>query len=190
MISEEEAAVEAVLLSAVEPVPPGLLGELLEKPAGAVEELCAHLAASYQEEGRGFRLTKVAGGYRLHTAKEMAPYVERFALEGVSQRLSAAALETLAIIAYKQPVTRGQISALRGVNCDGVARLLEQRGYIEVVGTADGPGKPSLYGTTPTFLERLGINSLDDLPPAYEALPGSEALGEVEGMFRAAGPGD
>ena len=110
----------------------------------------------------------------------MAPYVERFANRDVSHRLSTAALETLAIVAYRQPVSRGQISSLRGVNVDGVTRLLEQRGYIEVVGRADGPGQPALYGTTDLFLERLGLDSLAQLPPVEDFLPGPEVAGEFE----------
>jgi segregation and condensation protein B len=106
--------------------------------------------------------------------------VERFANREVSHRLSTAALETLAIVAYRQPVSRGQISALRGVNVDGVTRLLEQRGYIEIVGHAGGPGQAALYGTTELFLERLGLDSLDELPPAEGFLPGPEVAGDLE----------
>src|SRR5580704_14879365 len=126
-------AVEAVLLVAVEPVAPGLLAELLEEPVERVEEALDALAQGYASQGRGFMLVRIAGGARLQTHPDLAPYVERFANRGVSHRLSTAALETLAIVAYRQPVSRGQISALRGVNVDGVTRLLEQRGYIAVV---------------------------------------------------------
>ena len=125
-----------------------------------VEEVLTELAQSYEREQRGFVLARIAGGARLQTHPDMAPYVERFANREVSHRLSTAALETLAIVAYRQPVSRGQISSLRGVNVDGVSRLLEQRGYIEVVGHADGPGQPALFGTTDLFLERLGLDSL------------------------------
>jgi segregation and condensation protein B len=114
----------------------------------------------------------------------MAPYVERLANRDVSHRLSTAALETLAIVAYRQPVSRGQISNLRGVNVDGVVRLLEQRGYIEVVGRADGPGQPVLYGTTDLFLERLGLDTIGQLPPVEDFLPGPEVVGELEGGLR------
>ena len=119
-------------------------------------------------------------GRRLQTHPDLAPYVERFANRDVSHRLSTAALETLAIVAYRQPVSRGQISALRGVNVDGVVRLLEQRGYIEVVGRAEGPGQPVLFGTTDLFLERLGLDSLDELPAVEDFLPGPEVAGELE----------
>ena len=139
-LPEEYRAIEAVLLSAVEPVPPTMLAELLEMPVERVEAACAELAAGYEAEGRGFVLARVAGGYRYQTHPDLAPFVERFAMEGVSSRLSSAALETLAIVAYRQPVSRAQIAALRGVNVDGVVRLLEQRGYIAAVGHAAGPG--------------------------------------------------
>src|SRR6202789_895345 len=172
--------IEAILLVAVEPIAPQLLAELVEVPVEQVEEVLTELAQSYDRERRGFVLARIAGGSRLQTDPAMAPYVERFANRDVSHRLSTAALETLAIVAYRQPVSRGQISSLRGVNVDGVTRLLEQRGYIEVVGRADGPGQPALYGTTDLFLERLGLNSLSQLPPVEDFLPGPEVAGEFE----------
>jgi segregation and condensation protein B len=183
-LSEEHRAVEAVLLSAVEPVPPTLLAELLEISAERVEAVCAELATSYESEGRGFVLARVAGGYRYQTHPDLAPFVERYAMEGVSSRLSSAALETLAIVAYRQPVSRAQIAALRGVNVDGVVRLLEQRGYIAVVGHAPGPGQPTLYGTTAAFLEKLGLFSLEDLPPVQELLPGQDVVEQLEERLR------
>jgi segregation and condensation protein B len=173
-------AVEAVLLVAVEPVPPGLLAELLEVPVEQVEEALDALAQEYTASGRGFVLARIAGGARLQTHPDLAPYVERFANRDVSPRLSTAALETLAIVAYRQPVSRGQISSLRGVNVDGVTRLLEQRGYIAVVGHAEGPGQPALFGTTDLFLERLGMDSLTQLPPVEDFLPGPEVAGQFE----------
>ena len=172
--------IEAILLVAVEPLPPQLLAELLEERVERVQEALDELARSYEQDRRGFVLARIAGGARLQTHPDLAPYVERFAKRAVSQRLSTAALETLAIVAYRQPVSRGQISSLRGVNVDGVTRLLEQRGYIEVVGHADGPGQAALYGTTDLFLERLGLDTLDQLPPAEEFLPGPEVAGDME----------
>jgi segregation and condensation protein B len=171
---------EAILLVAVEPLPPQLLAELVEEPVERVEEALAELAQSYERERRGFVLARIAGGARLQTHPDLAPYVERFANREVSHRLSTAALETLAIVAYRQPVSRGQISSLRGVNVDGVTRLLEQRGYIEVVGHAEGPGLAALYATTDLFLERLGLDSLDQLPPAEGFLPGPDVAGDLE----------
>ena len=190
MTAEElHRAIEAVILVAVEPVPAGLLAELLEEPVDRVEAACDELAASYLAQGRGFTLARVAGGLRYQTHPEMAPYVERFANREVSHRLSTAALETLAIVAYRQPVSRAQISNLRGVNVDGVVRLLEQRGYIEAVGRAEGPGQPVLYGTTDLFLERLGIDRIDQLPPVEDFLPGPDVVGELEGALRPSAPG-
>jgi segregation and condensation protein B len=179
-------AIEAILLVAVEPVPPGLLAELLEEPIEKVEGALGDLATGYEAESRGFVLTRIAGGARLQTHPDLAPYVERFANRDVSHRLSTAALETLAIVAYRQPVSRAQISSLRGVNVDGVTRLLEQRGYIEVVGRAEGPGQPALYGTTDLFLERLGMSSLAQLPPVEDFLPGPEVAAELELDLQAA----
>ena len=118
MGSEEARAIEAILMVAEEPVEPQLMGQLLEMSPRKVEELCAELAADYENDDRGFVLVRVAGGYRFQSHPDLAPYVERFVLEGQSARLSAAALETLAIVAYKQPVSRAQLSAIRGVNAD------------------------------------------------------------------------
>ena len=177
---ELNRTMEAILHVAVEPLPPRLLAELVEEPVERVEDALAELAQSYERDRRGFVLTRIAGGARLQTHPDLAPYVERFANREVSHRLSTAALETLAIVAYRQPVSRGQISSLRGVNVDGVTRLLEQRGYIEVVGHAEGPGQAALFGTTDLFLERLGLDSLDQLPPAAGFLPGPEVAGDLE----------
>ena len=178
--------IEAILLVAVEPLPPQLLAELLEEPVERIEEALADLGQSYEHERRGFVLARIAGGARLQTHPDLAPYVERFANREVSHRLSTAALETLAIVAYRQPVSRGQISALRGVNVDGVTRLLEQRGYIAVVGHAEGPGQPALFGTTDLFLERLGLDSLDQLPAVEDFLPGPEVAGDFERELQSA----
>jgi segregation and condensation protein B len=187
MTAEELArAIEAVLLVAVEPVPAGLLAELLEEPVDRVESACEALGSSYAAEGRGFVLARIAGGFRYQTHPDLSAYVERFANRDVSHRLSTAALETLAIVAYRQPVSRAQISSLRGVNVDGVVRLLEQRGYIEAVGRADGPGQPVLYGTTDLFLERLGLNRIDQLPAVEDFLPGAEVAAEMEERLRPA----
>lgn len=183
-LPEAQRAIEAVLLAAVEPITPNLLAELLELPVEQVESACADLAARYEADGHGFALARVAGGYRFQTHPDMAPFVERFAMEGMSSRLSSAALETLAIVAYKQPVSRAQVAALRGVNVDGVVRLLVQRGVIAEVGHAPGPGQPVLYGTTAAFLEKLGLDSLDQLPPVEDLLPGPEVVEQLEEQLR------
>jgi segregation and condensation protein B len=178
--AELARTIEAILLVAVEPLAPQLLAELLEEPVERVDEAIDRLARAYEEERRGFVVARIAGGARFATHPDLAPYVERFANRDVSHRLSTAALETLAIVAYRQPVSRGQISALRGVNVDGVSRLLEQRGYIAVVGHADGPGQPALFGTTDLFLERLGLDSLAQLPAVEDFLPGPDVAADLE----------
>ncbi len=184
-LSETHRALEAILLVADEPVPPALLAQLLEEPTERIEALCGELAAGYEIDGHGFVLARVAGGYRFQTAPDLAPYIERFVLEGQSARLSAAALETLAIVAYKQPLSRAQVAAIRGVNVDGVMRTLQQRGYIEEVARDPGPGQAVLFGTTRLLLERLGINSLDDLPALGEFVPGPEMVEALEQGLRA-----
>jgi len=173
-------ALEAILMVAEEPLPPALLAKLVGAPINEVEEICENLAAEYVAEGRGFILARIAGGYRFQTATEQAPYVERFVLDGQSARLSAAALETLAVIAYKQPVSRNQIASIRGVNVDAVMRTLQQRGYVDEVARDPGPGQAVLYGTTPTFLERLGIDSVEDLPLLGEFFPEADVVEALE----------
>ena len=182
--TETHRALEAILLVADEPAEPNLLAQLLEVPPARVEELCAELAARYEVDGHGFVLVKVAGGWRYQTAPDLAAYVERFALEGQSARMSAAALETLAIVAYKQPLSRAQIGAIRGVNVDGVMRTLQHRGYIEEVARDPGPGQAVLFGTTRLFLEKLGLSSLDDLPPLGEFVPSAEVVEALEQGLR------
>jgi segregation and condensation protein B len=184
MAGEAARAIEAILMVAEAPVEPGLLAQLLEVAPGRVEELCGELAAEYEAGDRGFVLVRVAGGYRFQSHPDLAPYVERFVLEGQTARLSAAALETLAIVAYKQPVSRAQIAAIRGVNADGVLRALEQRGYITEVARDPGPGQALLYGTTGILLERLGLDTLDDLPPLADFVPGPEIMESLEQSLR------
>jgi len=177
-------AVEAILLVAEEPIPSELLAKLVGTTVSDIDEVCGVLAAEYEADSRGFMLARVAGGYRYQTRPEQAPYVERYVLEGQSSRLSAAALETLAVVAYKQPVSRNQISAIRGVNVDGVMRTLQQRGYVDEVARDPGPGQAVLYGTTPTFLERLGLDSVGDLPPLGEFFPDTEIVEALERGLR------
>ena len=179
-----EAAVEAVLTVASEPVSARLLAELLEMSVERVETLCRELAASYEEEGRWFSLARVAGGYRLQSHGAYAGYVERFVLDGAPSKLSAAALETLAVVAYKQPVSRAQLSAIRGVNADGVLRLLVARGYVAEVGRDRGPGQAVLFGTTQGFLEKLGLDTLSDLPPLSGFVPSADTVEMLERALR------
>lgn len=177
-------AIEALVLVAEAPVEPHLLAQLLEVPAPRIEEICALLAKDYELADRGFELVRVAGGYRFQTRADLAPYLERFVLEGQASRLSAAALETLAIVAYKQPLSRAQVSAIRGVNVEGVMRTLQHRGYIAEVGRDPGPGQAVLYGTTPLFLEKLGLDSLDELPPLAQFVPGADVVEALEEGLR------
>jgi segregation and condensation protein B len=180
VIVEARRAIEAVVMAAVEPVEPQVLAQLVEIPVREVEAVCTDLAEEYEREGRGFALVRVAGGYRFQTHGDMAPYVERFVLEGQTVRLSPAALETLAIIAYKQPVSRAQLSAIRGVNVESTLATLTQRGYVEEVGHDPGPGQAILYGTTSLFLERLGIDSVRDLPELAEFVPEPSVVEALE----------
>jgi segregation and condensation protein B len=184
MASEARRAIEAIVMVADEPVDPQMLAQLLEVSVSGVEEMCAELAEAYDAEDRGFQLIRVAGGYRFQSHPDLAPYVERYVLDGQSARLSAAALETLAIVAYKQPVSRAQIGAIRGVNADGVIRTLQTRGYISEVGRDPGPGQAVLYGTTTLFLEKLGLDRLDDLPPLADFVPGPEIMDALETSLR------
>ena len=178
--TEMRRAIEAILMVAEEPVAPDLLAQLLEISPREVEAICDELVEAYDNDDRGFVLVRVAGGYRYQSHEDLAPYVERFVLEGQSARLSAAALETLAIVAYKQPVSRAQVSAIRGVDVDGVMRTLQHRGYIEEVARDPGPGLALLYGTSRLFLERLGLDSLDQLPPLGQFVPGAEVVEALE----------
>jgi segregation and condensation protein B len=184
MNDEARRAVEAILMVADEPIETQLLAQVTETNPAELEEALTALALDYQAQERGFVLVRVAGGWRYQSHPDLAPYVERFVLEGQTARLSAAALETLAIVAYKQPISRAQIAAIRGVNVDGVVRTLEQRGYITEVGRDPGPGTPSLFGTTAQFLERLGIDSVGDLPPIAEFVPGPEVVEALEQGLR------
>jgi segregation and condensation protein B len=187
MASEESRAIEAIVMQADEPVEPHLLAQLLEVSPSRIEELCSELAASYDGDDRGFVLVRVAGGYRFQSHADLAPYVERFVREGQAARLSAAALETLAIVAYKQPVSRLQVASIRGVNAEAVMRTLEHRGYVEEVGRDPGPGQAVLYGTTRDFLEKLGMDSLEDLPPLGDFVPGPEVAEALEAGLRPEG---
>lgn len=155
---------EALLFVSDEPLTPAVLSQALEVDRRTVETMCERLQVELEERGSGLVLRNVAGGWRLFTHPDTQPQVERFVLSSRQARLTKAALETLAIVAYKQPATRHQVSAIRGVNSDGVLRALSDRGLIEEAGRDEGPGRAVLYATTPQFLERLGLPSLAALP--------------------------
>ena len=182
--AEAVRAIEAIVLVAQEPVPSELLAQLVELPVTKVDEVCGHLASAYAEAGHGFTIAKVAGGWRFQTHADMAPYVERFILDGQRARLSGAALETLAIIAYKQPISRLQIASIRGVDPDAVMRTLHGRGYIAPTGRDEGPGQAVLWGTTDLFLEKLGVASLGDLPPIASFVPDASIVETLERTLR------
>lgn len=181
------AALEAVLMVADEPVPAVRLAAVLALPVARVEELLAGLAAEYRGERggrpRGFELRRAGEGWRIYSGAAYADVVGRFVVDGQTARLTQAALETLAVVAYRQPVTRGQVSAVRGVNVDGVMRTLTARGLVAEVGTDPSSGAV-LYATTGYFLERMGVSSLDELPPLAPYLPDIDAL---EGVDQAIG---
>ena len=155
---------EALLFVSDEPLAPAVLAQALEVDRRRADRLCGSLAQDLEDRGSGLVLRNVAGGWRLFTHPDTASNVERFVLSSRQARLTKASLETLSIVAYKQPVTRHQISSIRGVNSDGVLRALQDRGLIAEVGREETPGRPVLYGTTPEFLERLGLASITSLP--------------------------
>src|ERR1700749_3306751 len=164
------ASLEAIMLVADEPVTAVVLAQVLERPTGEITELLRTTAAAYEQEERGFDLREIAGGWRFYSREECAPVVERFVSEGQEVRLTQAALETLAVVAYRQPVSRARVSAVRGVNCDGVMRTLTLRGLVEDSGTDPETGA-ILYRTSGYLLERLGLASLDELPDLAPFLP-------------------
>ncbi len=172
---------EALLFVSDEPVSSTVIAQALDVDRREADELCEELSRAYEARGAGIVLRNVGGGWRLSTHPDASSVVEQYVLASRHVRLTKAALETLAIVAYKQPVTRHQVSAIRGVNSDGVLRALIDRGLVTEVGREEGPGRPMLYGTTPEFLERLGLPSLSALPPlapllgAVEEDAGAEA---------------
>ncbi len=176
------AALEALLLLADEPMGVMELAAAVRQQPELVESELRRLATEYTDQQRGFDLREVAGGWRYYTRSECSGVVERFVLDGQQARLTQASLETLAVIAYRQPITRGRVSAVRGVNVDGVIRTLLGRGLIAEAGT-DGESGAHLYVTTSHFLERMGLSSLDELPPLAEHLPDLSDLEDVLGTI-------
>jgi segregation and condensation protein B len=175
-------ALEALLFVSDEPLSSSVLAQALDVDRRRVDDLCAGLQTRLNERDSGLVLRDIAGGWRLYSHPDAAEVVERFVLSSRQARLTKAALETLAIVAYKQPVTRHQISSIRGVNSDGVLRALQDRGLITETGREQGPGRPMLYGTSAEFLERLGLPSLSALPslaPLLGADPTEDAADGV-----------
>jgi segregation and condensation protein B len=183
-LADLKPSLEALLMVADQPLDAVALASAVGHPVDAVVGGLAGLAAEYDEQGRGFELRNVAGGWRYYTREEYAAVVEGFVLEGQQARLTQAALETLAVVAYKQPVSRARVSAIRGVNVDGVMRTLVNRGLVEEAGH-DGEHGATLYRTTSYFLERIGVVSLDELPELAPYLP---ELDEMEDELKQAAP--
>ena len=181
---EARRAIEAVLIAASEPVEPRFLAELVELPVDDVVAICRDLTEEYEQQGRGFVLAHVAGGYRFQTHPDLVQYVERFVLEGQHVRLSGPSLETLAIVAYKQPISRAQVSAIRGVDVESTLSTLVARGYVAEVARDPGPGLAVLYGTTTLFLERLGLDSLASLPALGDFVPDADVVQLLERGLR------
>jgi segregation and condensation protein B len=181
-------ALEALLLLAAEPVTEFELAQAVEVPESVIAETLAELVAFYSETGRGFELRQVGGGWRYYTREEYADLITRYVVEGQQSKLSQAALETLAVVAYTQPISRGRVSAVRGVNVDGVMRTLVARGLIEEAGHDQESGAV-LFATTSYFLERMGLKALEDLPPLAPQLPEVEELEAELGQLAGASAG-
>ena len=180
----ELAALEAVLFVTEAPVPIGELAEVLEMPQAEVSGLLEQLAEEMESRESGLVLRSVAGGWRLYTRAEMYPYLERFSTSATARKLSSAALETLSVIAYRQPVARSQISEIRGVESDSSVRTLERLGLIEEQERLKLPGNPAVYRTTDLFLEKLGLDSLDRLPPLADHVPPASVVDSLEETLR------
>jgi len=188
-LGELRPSLEAILMVADQPLDRVALATAVGHPVAEVDEALAGLASEYDEQRRGFELRHVAGGWRYYTREDFAPVVEGFVLEGQQSRLTQAALETLAVVAYKQPVSRARVSAVRGVNVDGVMRTLLTRGLVEEAGN-DAETGANLYRTTTYFLERIGITSLDELPELAPYLPDMDDLeDELAAVASATPPG-
>ncbi|WP_380168284.1 SMC-Scp complex subunit ScpB [Jannaschia sp. R86511] len=177
------AAVEAVVMVADEPVPALVLAAALALPLERVEQLLHELAEDYDAGGRGFELRESASGWRVYSRQEFSDVVERFVRDGATARLSRASLETLAIIAYRQPVARSTVSSIRGVSADATIRTLVQRGLVAESGD-ESPNGAILYVTTGEFCERLGLTSVDELPPLAPYLPEADVLDDIAGASR------
>jgi segregation and condensation protein B len=183
-----KAALEAILFVAESPVPVHELAEVLELSKSSVEDLIAELASDLETRGAGLVLRSSAGGWRLYSHPDTYPYLERFSSSATARRLSPAAIETLAVVAYRQPVARSQIAEIRGVDSDSAVRTLERFGLIEEKERLSLPGNPAVYRTTRLFLEKLGLERLEDLPPLADHIPPAEIVDTLEESFRPGSP--
>jgi segregation and condensation protein B len=180
----EKAALEAVLFVTETPIPTGELAEVLELSQGHVEELLDELGADLAARESGLVLKSAAGGWRLYSHPDAYPYLERFSASATARRLSPAAMETLSVVAYRQPVSRSQVSEIRGVDSDSAVRTLERLGLIEETDRLNLPGNPAIYVTTPLFLEKMGLDVLADMPPLADHIPPAEAVDGLEETLR------
>lgn len=178
------AALEAVLFVAEHPIPTRELAEVLEIPLGNVEELLDHYSNDLAQREAGVVLRNVSGGWRLYSHPEAYPFLERFSSSATARKLSAAAMETLAVVAYRQPVSRGQVAEIRGVDSDSAMRTLERLGLVEEKERLSLPGNPAVYQTTGLFLEKMGVNSLTDLPPLADHVPPADLVESLEDTLR------
>ena len=183
-MSDHLAAVEAILFVAESPVPIQEMAQVLEAAPAEIETALELLGKTLAERRSGLVVRESGGGWRLYSRPDLKPYLERFATSSTATRLSKASLETLAVIAYRQPVARSQVSEIRGVDSDHAIRTLERRGLVDVVGTAPGAGQAALFGTTDLFLEKLGLRNLDELPPLADHIPPSEVVDDLERPMR------
>jgi segregation and condensation protein B len=183
-IVRETAAVEAILFVTEAPVPIGELAEVLELPQKRVEELLAELGEELEQRGSGLVLRQVAGGWRLYSNPDAYPFLERFSASATARRLSPAALETLSVVAYRQPVARSQITEIRGVDSDSAVRTLERLGLVEEKERLNLPGNPAVYITTDLFLEKMGLETLSDLPPLADHIPPASTVDSLEETLR------
>jgi segregation and condensation protein B len=178
------AVLEAILFVTESPVPAEELSEVLELPRSEVEGLLGELNQRLQDRGSGLDLRQVAGGWRLYTSPEAFPYLERFSTSATARKLTPAALEVLAVIAYRQPVSRSQIAEIRGVDSESSVRTLERLGLVEEAGRLSLPGNPAVYRTTSSFLERIGLRDLSQLPPLADHVPPAAVMEALEETLR------
>ena len=183
-MSETRAAIEAILFVAEAPVSETELAEVLEAPRTEIAKTLNALRDEFAARDGGLVLREVGGGWRFYTTPETKPFLEQFAASEKATRLSNAALETLAVVAYKQPVSRGQVGEIRGVDSERALHTLQRRGLVQEIGRAPGPGQALLYGTTELMLTKLGVNSLGDLPPLADHVPPAEIVETLERPFR------
>jgi segregation and condensation protein B len=183
-VVREIAALEAILFVTESPVPTGELAEVLELPKSRVEAMLDELTRELEDRGSGLVLRQVAGGWRMYSHPDAYPFLERFSTSATARKLSPAALETLSVVAYRQPVARSQIAEIRGVDSDSAVRTLERLGLVEEKERLNIPGNPAVYVTTDLFLEKMGLETLADLPPLADHIPPAETVDSLEETLR------